>query len=108
MTERIPSQEFSEREQLLIAKLRENGTEDLETHELLLAWCEEKEIKATQINTSRAGIELDLKKGKLYRAAGFREEAWASLEAVRQAANNEDAQDLLSEADALMDEMDSS
>lgn len=104
--ERIPGSEFSETENTLIEKLREKGPADPETHKMLLRWCEEEEAKVAEINTSHAGIELDLKKAKLYRAAGYADEAWASLEAVRQAAHNEGADDLLNQAETLMDQMD--
>ncbi|HVN26252.1 MAG TPA: hypothetical protein VMT99_01180 [Candidatus Paceibacterota bacterium] len=106
MTERLPRSEFSEAEQALIANLREKGPADPETRRMLLEWCDEEEAKVAEINTSRAGIELDLKKARIYQASGFHEEAWASLEAARTAAHNENAEDLFNEAEALMNEMD--
>jgi len=107
MPEKIPSPEFSQQEeQNLIAKLREKGVDDPEVRKSLMVWCEKEEAEVASINTSRAGIELDLKKAKLYRAAGYRDEAWASLEAARQAAHNEGDEELFRQAEDLMDQMD--
>ncbi len=105
MIEKSPESEFSENELALISKLRENGIDDPQSKELLLAWCAAEEARVAELNTSRAGIELDLKKAKLYRAAGFQTEAWASLEAARVAAHNENDENLFEQAEALMNEM---
>ncbi len=103
----VPSGEFSEAEQDLIAKLRENGLTE-ETQAELVAWIEAEAAKAKEANTSRANIELDLKTAKLYRAARFTMQAWDSLEAVRQQAHNEGEADLLAAANGMMDEMEAS
>lgn len=101
--ERLPGGEFSETEQVLIAKLIEKGVDDQETRQLLMRWCHEEEAKVAVANTSRAGIELDLKKAKLYYAAGYHDEAWESIEAVRQAAHPSGEEELLRQAEDFMD-----
>lgn len=105
MAEKFPSPEFSSEEDVLIAKLREHGVEG-ETQKELMAWTEAREAIANEINTSRANIELNIKRAKLYRAAGFKEEAWDVLESVREQATNEGEDDLYAEAMVIMDEMD--
>ena len=106
MTERPPGSEFSENEQLLIARLREHGHEDPEALLMLNAWCDEQKLKANEINTAGANIEVDLRRAKLYRAAGFHRDALDSLEAARESAHNAGEKDLYEQAMALMDEID--
>ena len=50
-------QEFSEKEQQLIALLREKGPEDPEARAMFDAWVLEEEARAMAENTSRADIE---------------------------------------------------
>ena len=57
--------------------------EDPETKSRLLEWTKQQEAEADRINTSRANIEVNIKCAKLYRAAGFLEEAWETLEDAR-------------------------
>jgi hypothetical protein len=102
----MPSPEFSPEEQELIAKLREHGSDDAKTKEALLAWTEALEIEANTINTPRANIELNVKRAKLYHAAGFMPEAWDVLESVRMQATNEGEDDIYAEAMRIMDEID--
>jgi hypothetical protein len=106
MMERLPQSEFSENERMLIAKLREKGLDDPETRELLTRWSDTLWAEANAANTSRANIELNLKSARLYRAAGYHNEAWNSLEAAHLAAHNESAKDLLIQVETVMDEMD--
>ena len=102
----MPGQEFSEREQELITRLREKGPEDPETRKMFGAWCEVEEAEAMKTNTSRANIEVQLKRAKFYRAAGGNDSAWQTLGAVCEAAiSDESAGDLYREALALADEM---
>lgn len=106
MPEKIPTPEFSPEEQELIAKLRERGI-DAKTKEALLDWTEAQEIEANAINTPRANIELNMKRAKLYHAAGFDAEAWDVLESVRIQATNEGEDDLYETAMRMMDEIES-
>jgi hypothetical protein len=106
MFEKFRESEFSETEQTLIVKLHEKGSNDPEVHGALLAWCKNEEAKVDRVNTSRASIEFNLKRAKLYRAAGYDDDAMESLESVREAAHNEGAEDLYGEAMAIMDEID--
>jgi hypothetical protein len=106
MPEKIPTPEFSPEEQELIAKLRERGVDDVKTKEALLDWTEAQEIEANAINTPRANIELNVRRAKLYRVAGFNAEAWDALESVRMQASNEGEDDLYETAMRMMDEID--
>src|SRR5271170_4400712 len=103
MPEKIPTPEFSPDEQELIAKLREEGVDGVKTKEALLDWTEAQEIEANAINTSRANIELNMKRAKLYHAAGLIAESRDVLESVRIQAANEGEEDLYTEAMRLMD-----
>lgn len=107
MIEHEPSSEFSAEELELIEKLREQGLEGSEAREALLAWVDGLEARANEANTPRANIEVDLRKAKLYRAAGFPDEAWASLEAVLDNTDNAEGgmEDLSAEAIAIMNDM---
>lgn len=107
MPEKIPTPEFSPEEQELITKLRERGINDEKTKEALLDWTEAQEIEANAINTPRANIELNMKRAKLYHAAGFMGEALDVLESVRMQATNEGEDDLYAEAMRMMDDIDS-
>ena len=110
MIEKFPQDEFSEGERDLIAKLKEKPPDDQEVHEALVAWCveEEKKILAlTEVNEiARADVQFNLKKARLYRAAGYVKQAWESLDWAREGANNINAEDLFAEAEAMADEMD--
>jgi hypothetical protein len=108
MPEKIPSPEFSAEERELIVKLRERGIADTETKQALLSWTEAREAEANAINTPRANIECNVKRAKLYAAAGLTAEAWNVLESVREQAVNEKADDLYDEAMRIMDDIDTS
>ena len=105
MPEKFPSPEFSSEEEALIAKLREHGMDE-ETQKELIAWTEKQEAKANETNTPRANIELNVKRAKLYFAAGLKAEAWDILESVRIQAMNENENTLYVEAMKIMDEID--
>jgi hypothetical protein len=107
MKEQLPSSEFSEKEQLLISKLREKGPADAEAYGLLLQWTEEKENEAATDPSNRGHIELNLRRARLYLAAGFKDEAWENLEAARQESFQNGEGDLLTRAESIMDEIDS-
>ncbi|MEK9180271.1 MAG: hypothetical protein AAB897_02570 [Patescibacteria group bacterium] len=105
MSEKLPSSEFTQQEEELIRKLREQGAEHPETRKLLEDWIIEQEAVANQKNTPRASIELNLKRAQLYRAAGYIDEARENLEAVRRQATQEEENDLLQVAESLMDQI---
>ena len=102
--EQIPSAEHELSEEELSAALAEKGVEDEGTRSLLVAWCEKEETKA-EAGGQLARIELDLRKAKIYRAAGYTNQAWESLEAARENAYNAGLDGLFEEATALMDEI---
>ena len=104
--EQPPRKEFSEKERAVIALLREKGPEDAEARAAFIEWCEEAEAEATKENTSRANIEVQLRRAKVYWAAGGYDSALDALEAVREAASNDpSARDLYDEAMTLIDEI---
>lgn len=104
MPEKFPSPEFSAEEQELIQALRENFDAP-ETKEKLNQWLDEKESWANEQNTSRANIEVNLMRAKLYAAAGFKDEAREAFEDVRTQANNEGEEELLKNAEEEMDKL---
>ena len=98
----MPSPEFSEQEQALIRELREKGPKDPETRKMFNAWCDEEEAGAMRANTSRANIEVQFKRAKLYRAAGGNDSAWQALGAACEAAMSDpSASDLYDEIMSL-------
>jgi hypothetical protein len=104
--EQPPKQEFSEKEQRLITLLREKGPEDPEARAMFDEWCLEEEAGAMAANTSRANIEVQLKRAKLYRAAGGNDSAWQTLGAVCEAAKSDDsARDIWEESIILAAEI---
>ena len=104
--EQSPKPEFGESERALIALLRKKGADDSEAKTALLMWCEKEEAEATKENTSRANIEVQLKRARVYRAAGGYDSALDTLEVVRQAASSDpSAGDLDKQALAMMDEI---
>lgn len=104
MPEKFPSPEFSVEEQELIQALKENF-DSPETKEKLNNWLDEKENWANEQNTSRANIEVNLQRAKLYAAAGFKDEAREAFEDVRLQAYNENQEDLLSAAEEALDSL---
>jgi len=106
MPERFPSPDFSEPEQRLIALLREKGPNDPDVRAIFDAWCGQEEARAMALNTSRANIEVQLRRAKLYRAAGGYDSAWDTLAALcMYEAPDESAKDLYREAMALAEQM---
>lgn len=108
MAERIPNQEFSELEVRLIQKLKEKKekwAEDQETRELLHGWLDGEEARADQINTSRANIKLNLRRAKVYCAAGFIDEARENLDAVMVQSSQEGEPDLYDQAVSMIEDI---
>jgi hypothetical protein len=105
MSERIPTQELTAEELEIAQELREKGPADKEVLGRLLAWTEKQEAWAAEQNTSRANIEVNLRRARLYLAAGAREDAWQAFNEVREQAHNEGEADLFTAADAEIDRM---
>jgi len=91
-----------EKEQRLITLLKERGLEDPETHALLIKRATEIDQEAERANNNRAYVEADLKKARLYLAAGFEDEAYESFSAARQAAAQEGFDDLKANIESEM------
>ncbi len=87
----------------VIKALKEKGIEDEGTRKLLMSWNEWWEMR---ISTPRQNVKFSLTKAKLYRAAGFLDEAWESLEVARMEANELSEDALRLEAETIMDDMD--
>jgi len=113
--EKLPKTEFSEDELKLIKALKETGPENPETKEALITWTkqgedraavEQREAETRGENIHRSNIEFSLRRARLYRAAGFMDEAWDHLEDARREALQADQTDLYEEAMRIMDEMD--
>ncbi len=102
MHEQSPSPEFSEEEVRLIKIFKENGPQDEEGRELLNQWLDREEEGATSSNTSRANIELNLKRAKLYSAAGLQEAARENAEDAMAQAANEGEPELWDRAQAIL------
>lgn len=83
--------------------LRTKGVEDPETRALLIEWTERQEAQADARNVSRANIEVNVERGKLYAEGGYFEEALEVLEDARMQAFQENEHDLY---DAIMQQMD--
>ena len=88
-------------EQRLIRLLKERGPEDQETRQLLISWTEEQERQVA--NIPRATIEFNLRRGRLYFAAGYADEAFENFEDARREAWNEQNEELYN---AIGEEMD--
>jgi hypothetical protein len=102
----MPSPEFTEAEQSLIAGLREHGSDHPETKTFFDLWARQEEKKADEAGISRANIEVNLKRGRLFLAAGFPKEATPYFEDVRFQAYQEGEGDLLAESERLLNEID--
>jgi hypothetical protein len=107
MTEKVPTPEFTEEDQHLIAQLKEKGFEDPDVQHLLQEWGEKQAAETDQENIGRANIVFDLKRIKLCIAAGYIDIAREYLEGeeggVLYAARQEGADDLYEEARQLLE-----
>ncbi len=106
MSERIETLEFSGAELELIDRLKSLGPDNQEARESLVAWVQAEEVRANEINSPRANNEFDVKRAKLYRAAGFTREAWDILETMRVQLYSAGETDIYDEVMRIMDEMD--
>lgn len=93
-------------EQRLVRLLKEKGAEDSEVKKILIVWTIEQEKQVEQLMGdaySRAQIEFNLKRARLYFEAGYTEEAFENFEAARTQAWNEQRNELYQ---AIMKELD--
>src|SRR3990167_6935478 len=88
-------------EKRLVRLFKERGPEDKEAIELLDSWTREQERQVA--NMPRATIEFNLRRGRLYLAAGYTDEAFENFEAARLEAWSENNERLYT---AIGDEMD--
>lgn len=100
--EKMTSQENPE--QKFINLLKEKGLEDLEVKNLLDTWTKEQEKWAeNQEDFKGAQIEVNLKRGRFYFAAGMMNESYESFEDARTQAWQENREELYKK---IMNEMD--
>ncbi len=90
---------------LLIESLATKGSTDPESERLLEQWTINAEREASEANTPRASIELNLKRAELYLAAGYRDEAQENFEAAQIQAIQENETALLETIEKRMAEM---
>lgn len=103
--ERYKRYELSSDELKLAEELSRDASNE-GAKEKLTDWVRQQEEWANGIDTSRANIEVNLRRAILFRAAGLREDAWDCLCEVREQAFNEQEDDLREAADLILDEMD--
>jgi len=101
--ENFPSPEQENVEQRLIGILKEKGIDNLEAREALDSWTKAQERQVEMSENPAAPIEFNLRRARLYFAAGFIEEAFENFEAARTQALNEKMDDKYEE---IMNEMD--
>ncbi|KKU22512.1 MAG: hypothetical protein UX31_C0001G0030 [Candidatus Nomurabacteria bacterium GW2011_GWA1_46_11] len=109
MSEELPSpkkQEVADDRELIEA-LRSHGPEDPTTKAMLGLWVHatERELNESQESTSR--IEMNIRRGRLFFAAGYIDEAFDSLSSAATQADNEGKRELYDTIMAGMDQMDS-
>ena len=107
--EKLPTPEnVGDKEKRLAGLLKERGVEDPEARSLLDSWTrgQESEVKESS-DPATAAIELNLRKARLYFAAGHGEEAFESFEAAQMQARNENRDELYQTIIAEMDRLES-
>ena len=107
MSEELPPQKKRELpDQELIDALRSHGPEDPTTKAMLGLWVHatERELNESMESTSR--IEMNIRRGRLFFAAGYIDEAFDSLSAAATQADNEGNRKLYDTIMAEMDQMD--
>lgn len=105
--EKLPTPEnVGDKEKHLAGLLKEKGVENPEVRRLLDSWTREQESEVKKSgDPATAAIELNLRKARLYFAAGYRGEALESFEAARMQARNENREELYQAIVAEMDEL---
>ncbi len=95
-------------ERRLIRLLKKSGVENPEARRSLDDWTrgQENEVKKSS-DPATAAIELNLRKARLYFAAGYGDESLESFEAARMQAWNESRGELYRAIMAEMDELES-
>lgn len=99
--------ELNQRELELAAELKERGLENGETNAKLADWLDEQERIAHNRKVSGANIVVNLRRALLYKAAGYLDHAWETLNEVRDQAHAEGDPELREAAERIMDEIDS-
>ncbi len=90
-------------ERHLIQVLEEKGVENPEARSLLDGWTREQEGRVKKSSDpATAAIELNLRRARLYFAAGYADEALESFETARMQTRNENREELYQ---AIMAEM---
>lgn len=103
MSQEFPSPKKEIADQALIDALRNHGPEDPTTKEMLGLWVQatERELNESAEPTSR--IEMNIRRGRLFFASGYVDEAYDSLSSAATQADNEGRSELY---DSIMTEMD--
>jgi len=96
--ERGREMEFTDEEQNLIEAIKSRGLDDPETNAKFQEWS----LKGEEEAKPDGDIALHIHRALFYRAAGFSEEAWDTLNAVRVRAAHEKPE-LLTKVEAVMD-----
>lgn len=99
------SQEKIEKGKVL-EMLRAHGFEHTETRAMVIKWTEQQEALQTNENARKARISLEIERADLYVAVGDIEEAFKCLNQACRQANEEDDEELYSQAIKKMDEID--
>jgi len=88
---------------VLVAALKEKGLDDPGASEELMAWLRGVEDEADRENTSRANIEADIEKARLFAEAGIMDEARDYYGMARYAAYCDNEKELFEQIDKEME-----
>src|SRR3990167_9327483 len=106
MSEELPSQKKQELpDQELIDALRSHGPEDPTTKAMLGLWVHANERELNESSESTSRIEMNIRRGRLFFAAGYIDEAFDSLSSAATQADNEGKRELYDTIMAGMDQM---
>jgi hypothetical protein len=75
MKNSFENQEAVPERSVVVEALREKGAEDPEALEMYVKWITAREEWATQENTSRANLDVNIERAELLAEAGLRQEA---------------------------------
>ncbi|KKR15359.1 MAG: hypothetical protein UT43_C0002G0016 [Parcubacteria group bacterium GW2011_GWC1_39_29] len=106
MSQEFPSNKKEMADQALIDALRAHGPEDPTTKAMLGLWVHANERELNESSESTSRIEMNIRRGRLFFAAGYIDEAYDSLSAAATQADNEGRSELYDSIMAEMDEMD--
>jgi hypothetical protein len=96
--------ELNADEMEIAARLKEKGPEDKEAMDALLSWLDKEQLRAGEIGTPRANMEVDLKLALLKMEAGFRDDAREMLEEIWNNAGEED-EDVVNAVRGMLEEL---